>query len=89
MGLAAEDHQASIDTVENLIKMIGKKENMLTHIALNGMEITEEPLLKLCGEMAKSKRLTGIHMNDNGIGINLELFDKVINCFKLKLSDIS
>ncbi len=59
----------------------------MNHINLSGMKLTESPVLKICKSCAKSKLIMSIHLNDNDITSNKQLFKDALEIFQLSEAD--
>jgi hypothetical protein len=61
---------------------------ILNHINFSGMEINKSNLMFLCTEIQNAKFLLAVHLNDNGITKDVDLFYELLDIFGLDTRDV-
>lgn len=79
-----QDSVAFIDGIKKLFKMT----KLLNHVNFAGMNITGKYMFDLCQALSACSFILGIHLCDNGLYEDEELFLEILNLFGLSASDI-
>ena len=77
-----ENLEASEDFVENMCEFL-KKNEALCHLDVSGMNFTNEQIIQLAQNASQCEGLVAIHLSDNGIKTEKELFGEILDIFGL------
>ena len=65
-----------------------KSDTIINHIDLSGMNLNGEPLIYLANQLSKTTFLSVIHLNDNGIMLESEVFrNELLDIFGVEIQN--
>lgn len=73
--------------IENL-KMLIEKNQRLGHLNLNGMMLDQRAIIEICTSIAGSKNIHVVHLSENGICQDDQLYFKVLELFSIHKDQI-
>lgn len=80
--------EMSIKTFIETFKSLLSTRHKLGHLNLSGMRFTPESLLDLCSCISKSQSIQIVHLSDNGISQDLDLYTEIVDLFSIEYSSL-